>query len=85
MCQGRLQIRLRLANKIQIKIETGLELLHQSWCEIGRQGRPQFDPLDTQSQQGKVNGGSLLFKPGEHDRQRQVIDPTIERLGQGTR
>jgi hypothetical protein len=43
------------------------------------------DVLDAQIKQGEENRDSLLFVPGEHQRQRQIVDAAVEGAGEGNR
>ena len=45
--------------------------------------RAERDALHAQGQQRQQHGHGLLLEPGEHQRQRQVVDRAVERLGQG--
>ena len=67
------------------QVVAALKLLHHARREEGGQGRAEPDVPDAQSQQGDQDADGLLLEPAEHQRERQVVDAALERIGQRQR
>ena len=49
----------------------------------GGEGGPDADVLDAEGEERQQDADGLLLVPGEHQRERQVVDAAIEDLGEG--
>ena len=58
------------------------EQVEDGWCEIGRQTGSQSNIFHAHGQQGQKDGGRLLFQMTEGQGEGQVIDGTLQGLGQ---
>ena len=81
--QQHLQILLRRGDRGNMKVFH--EIVQYIRREERRQGGAKANILDAQMQQRQQDTHRLLLIPRKHQRQRQVVDPTAERLRQGQR
>ena len=67
----------------QIQVEIFLEHFHHTRCQELRRFGADIHVLHTQTEQPQQDGYRFLFKPGEHDAQRQIVYRDSEGFRQG--